>query len=103
MTRTELEETAAACGVDLSADTHQADLVRSIIDSIVGKSDAEALATLLHRDVAAAIDGSVISNPSSLTEDSPLSPTGWLRIVRPTRANPGSGNTESRTSWQAAR
>lgn len=47
MTRSELEETAAACGVDLSAGTHRADQIRTIIDSIAGKSKTEALATLL--------------------------------------------------------
>lgn len=71
MTRTELEETAAACGVDLSMATHQAELIRSVIDSIAGKSEAEALATLLHRDGAVATDGSVISDAGPITEDSP--------------------------------
>lgn len=50
MNRRELEEAAAACGVDLTANTHQAGLIRSVIDSIAGKPDAEALTTLLRWD-----------------------------------------------------
>lgn len=47
MNRAELEAVVEACGVDLSADGHQSDLVRSMVDSIVDKPAAEALAILL--------------------------------------------------------